>query len=621
MAVKEKIVITADDKTARAFRSVQRSAKRTADDLAAMSLKMAGIATVGVAAAAALFLVTKRALDNASALSDAADKIGLGVEALQELRFAAEQAGVEQKTLDMAMQRFSRRVGEAAQGSGELRATLEQYNIAVKDSEGNTRALEDVLGDYADAIANAGSEQEQLRLAFKGFDSEGAALVNMLRGGEDALNAMRMQARDLGTVLDEDMVRQADAAADSLARMNRIIGVNFQRILIAMAPLIEQFGTAFAEAAPHILSAANALIRFIGGPALLGISALNEEIGELQEKIEGWQKAQEGLFFGAREFIGFEVEIKLARDKIAELEELAREKQKLIDDINLLGAGGGAVGDDGEIDKTIQKERERAEALLLAIEETHLQVMGLDAEFLDSRAEQEMEKLLELYEARTITEDEFREASLTAWSTLEEQKFQIEEEITEQHRRELEQRLKDEKTLTDQQRREAERQARAKRKIFSDLATLMNSESRKAFELGKAAAIAGASIDAFKAATGAYAALASIPYIGPALGAAAYAAALAAGFVQVQNIKSTSFGGGGGHGGGGGGGGHGGSVPSIPDVPALAPPVEQNQQPQQLFFTVESDSGVVSMEWVRDSLFPSINEALGDGVTLNISTT
>jgi hypothetical protein len=41
------------------------------------------------------------------------------VEALQELRFAANASGVEQQTLDMALQRFTRRAAEAAQGTGE----------------------------------------------------------------------------------------------------------------------------------------------------------------------------------------------------------------------------------------------------------------------------------------------------------------------------------------------------------------------------------------------------------------------------------------------------------------------------------------------------------------------
>lgn len=55
----------------------------------------------------------------------------------------------------------------------------------------------------------------------------------------------------------------------------------------------------------------------------------------------------------------------------------------------------------------------------------------------------------------------------------------------------------------------------------------------------KASAIVSATIDTYKAATGAYAALSSIPYVGPALGAAAAGVAIAAGFKQVQAIRSA----------------------------------------------------------------------------------
>ena len=55
----------------------------------------------------------------------------------------------------------------------------------------------------------------------------------------------------------------------------------------------------------------------------------------------------------------------------------------------------------------------------------------------------------------------------------------------------------------------------------------------------KAAAIISATIDTYKAATGAYASLSSIPYVGPGLGIAAAGAALAFGFKQVQAITGS----------------------------------------------------------------------------------
>jgi hypothetical protein len=83
-------------------------------------------------------------------------------------------------------------------------------------------------------------------------------------------------------------------------------------------------------------------------------------------------------------------------------------------------------------------------------------------------------------------------------------------------------------------------------KFLGQISNLMNTNSRKQFEIGKAAAIAQVAIDTPKAAMSAYSAMAGIPVVGPALGGIAAAAAVATGVAQIQNIKSQSFGGGGG---------------------------------------------------------------------------
>jgi hypothetical protein len=90
---------------------------------------LAGVATVGGLAA-----LVDRSLSAADVIGETASKIGIGVEALQELRFAASLAGVEQQTLDMALQRFVRRVAEAANGTGEAKDALAQMGIALRRS-------------------------------------------------------------------------------------------------------------------------------------------------------------------------------------------------------------------------------------------------------------------------------------------------------------------------------------------------------------------------------------------------------------------------------------------------------------------------------------------------------
>ena len=69
-------------------------------------------------------------------------------------------------------------------------------------------------------------------------------------------------------------------------------------------------------------------------------------------------------------------------------------------------------------------------------------------------------------------------------------------------------------------------------------------EQKKAFQIQKYANIAGATMDTYKAATGAYASLAPIPIVGPGLGIVAAGLAVTAGLANVKNISNQQFGGG-----------------------------------------------------------------------------
>lgn len=108
---------------------------------------------------------------------------------------------------------------------------------------------------------------------------------------------------------------------------------------------------------------------------------------------------------------------------------------------------------------------------------------------------------------------------------------------------------------------------------ISSLSELFAGKSRKsqekAFKVQKGVQIAQASIDTFKAATGAFSSLASIPVVGPVLGGLAAAAAVAAGLVNIKKIAATKF-----DPEGGGTPPSAGSPPAMPDVAtAMAAPI------------------------------------------------
>lgn len=74
--------------------------------------------------------------------------------------------------------------------------------------------------------------------------------------------------------------------------------------------------------------------------------------------------------------------------------------------------------------------------------------------------------------------------------------------------------------------------------FFGNLASMASAFGAKGAKVAKAAAIAQTIIKTYESATSAYASLAGIPYVGPALGAAAAGAAIAAGLANVQAIRS-----------------------------------------------------------------------------------
>ena len=191
MAENVKITISALDKTKKGFGSATKGLKAVAG--AVLNAKTAIVGLVGAAGFGALIASSLRATDT---LTKTANKIGTTTEALGALRYAADLTGVSTQTMDMALQRFTRRTAEAAKGMGEAKGAIRELGINAQEL--NRMPLDKRMIVLADAFAEVKSESDRLRLAFKLFDSEGAALVNTLAQGGDGLRAMLGEARALG---------------------------------------------------------------------------------------------------------------------------------------------------------------------------------------------------------------------------------------------------------------------------------------------------------------------------------------------------------------------------------------------------------------------------------------
>ena len=143
-----------------------------------------------------------------------------------------------------------------------------------------------------------------MRLAFKLFDSEGVALVNLLRDGSDALEEMRERARDLGIVLDEHLVRDAERARTELDTLAQVISANLTRAALEAAPVIADLSSWLADVAGK---AGIAWERLFDAPEEKSLRTLRYELdlaSSTIEKLEGRiQELRESPTLGFTTFI------------------------------------------------------------------------------------------------------------------------------------------------------------------------------------------------------------------------------------------------------------------------------------------------------------------------------
>jgi hypothetical protein len=235
-----RISIKAVDKTKAGFSSVTRGLKSVAG--AIFSMKSAIVGAVGVGG---IGLLVQRSLQATDALSKTAIRLNTTTEALSKLHFAAELSGVSTETMNMAMQRFTRRTAEAARGTGEARGALRELNLNAADLA--KLPLEEQMIKLAQAFDENVPAVDRTRVAMKLFDSEGVALLQTLDSGADGLRDMFKEAEMLGLVMSDDAARGVAQANDAISRMRMTTGALVDQFVAALAPAIESGVTAFQD--------------------------------------------------------------------------------------------------------------------------------------------------------------------------------------------------------------------------------------------------------------------------------------------------------------------------------------------------------------------------------------
>lgn len=277
------IVLAARDREfARAMerntRRVDRFARDSNKNLGRTSKKfdlLAGAAKrlLPALAAGAVVAQVKKTVTALDDIGKTADKIGLTTDALQELRVIAESSGVAQSSFDSSIERLNKRLGEAELGAGAAAKTLKQMGLSASELTG--MGLDQALSVIADNINKIPDPAERAARAAALFGREGVGMLNMLREGSAGMAQMRAEARALGVVVDESLVRGAEDAQTKLDLMGRVISAQLSSALIELAPLLVGAATTLADLIRMFAGAAGAVRDFLDPQTELEIATAN----------------------------------------------------------------------------------------------------------------------------------------------------------------------------------------------------------------------------------------------------------------------------------------------------------------------------------------------------------
>ena len=206
----------------------------------------AAIGAAAVAAGAAFAAWTASMSKSMDAALKMSQQIGTTTEALTGLRYAAQQmSNVTDQTFDMSLRRMTRRIAEAAAGSGAAKGAIESLGLSARELAG--LSVDEQFLRISDAMSKAGDQGTRLRNTMAIFDTEGVPLITTLSQGREEIERYAKEAERFGIVISTEAAQAASEFQSNLTRLDSItkgLGISLANELM---PTLADVSSKFIE--------------------------------------------------------------------------------------------------------------------------------------------------------------------------------------------------------------------------------------------------------------------------------------------------------------------------------------------------------------------------------------
>jgi len=196
-------------------------------------------ATAIIAVGKAFTSATKDLMEYGEQITDLSQRTGLSTKALQEYKFVADQTGGSVEQIANSVKLMTRGLETNAE-------TFQRLGISTKTANGQFRSANEIFDDTMAALGGVANETDRSKLALEIFGRDATSLIPLLKLGADGLQDMKNKARDLGLILSEKTIKNADDFKDS----TDALGQAFKAFSMTLVQ----------EAAPALNTVADALL-------------------------------------------------------------------------------------------------------------------------------------------------------------------------------------------------------------------------------------------------------------------------------------------------------------------------------------------------------------------------
>jgi hypothetical protein len=251
---------------------------------------LAAVITATGAAVAGLIKMTRSAINTADEMMKASQAIGIGVDELSRLRYAAELSGVSFDGLRSSLNIMNRNLFDIGGNGNSATKALDQMGIAARGADGQLRSSTDVLKDMADVFQRMPNGAEKSALAMAVLGRSGAELIPLLNGGADAMNRLLNEADEFGIVIDERTGRRAEEFNDNLTRLGKVFEGLALRIASEMLPHLIKLQDWLIRNQDSIVALANAISTGIDRVINMayGVGVLVDRVSDAWHSFRNW---------------------------------------------------------------------------------------------------------------------------------------------------------------------------------------------------------------------------------------------------------------------------------------------------------------------------------------------